>query len=209
MSRSRYWLEILCLFVVTPVLLALPLPLWLIIFAVLIVLSYALHQAWLMELFNKQAMFALLPLSLHKGLIIRLVIFMLVSTLVMLWLNPESLFNAVKQNMPMWLGLSLFYAVFSAYPQEWIYRYFFFARYADLCTDKRLLILVNAALFCWAHLMFFNTLLFVLTFAGSLVFARIYLKSRSLMLISIEHSAYGIWLYTLGMGEMLAFPVPS
>jgi hypothetical protein len=26
------------------------------------------------------------------------------------------------------------------------------------------------------------------------------------MLVSLEHSVYGAWLFTLGLGEMLAFP---
>jgi hypothetical protein len=29
------------------------------------------------------------------------------------------------------------------------------------------------------------------------------------MLTSIEHAIYGNWLFTIGMGEMLAFPMPG
>ena len=103
--------------------------------------------------------------------------------------------------------MSVFYALFSVYPQELIYRYFFFWRYQSLLPTGTFCVL-NALLFSIAHTLFMNSLVIALTFAGGLLFAHTYRKSNSVMVTSIEHAGYGIWLYTLGIGEMLAFPGP-
>jgi hypothetical protein len=55
--------------------------------------------------------------------------------------------------------------------------------------------------------MFFkNTLVLFLTFLGGVLFALTYNKTRSTLLVSIEHAIYGSWLFTVGMGNMLGFP---
>ena len=69
-----------------------------------------------------------------------------------------------------------------------------------------MLILVNAVLFSLAHLFFRNALVMILTFLGGIVFALTYHKTKSTLLVAIEHAIYGCWLYTVGMGEMLGFP---
>ena len=46
----------------------------------------------------------------------------------------------------------------------------------------------------------------VLTFLGGLIFAITYYKTKSTLLVSIEHAIYGCWLFTVGMGDMLGFP---
>jgi membrane protease YdiL (CAAX protease family) len=65
---------------------------------------------------------------------------------------------------------------------------------------------VNAIVFSLAHIFFKNTLVLVLTFIGGLLFAYTFVKTKSTTLVSIEHALYGNWLFTVGMGEMLAFP---
>ena len=91
-------------------------------------------------------------------------------------------------------------------PQEIIYRTFFFERYASLVDNKWLFIFINAILFSLAHLFLKSPLVQIITFIGGLLFAFTYLKTRSTILVSIEHALYGCWLFTVGMGEMLAFP---
>jgi membrane protease YdiL (CAAX protease family) len=68
------------------------------------------------------------------------------------------------------------------------------------------LVFINGVLFSLAHLFFRNTLVSVLTFLGGLLFALTFLKYKSTLLVSIEHALYGNWLFTVGMGQMLAFP---
>ena len=41
---------------------------------------------------------------------------------------------------------------------------------------------------------------------GGLLFAFTYSKTKSTLFVLIEHTLYGCWLYTVGMGEMLGFP---
>ncbi len=137
---------------------------------------------------------------------LRFLIFVIVSLILVTITMPESLFSVVTGNPFLWFGICIFYAVCSVYPQEFLYRVFFYKRYGGLILNQRLLIVFNASLFCFAHLIFLNGLVFLLTFIGGVFFALTYQKSRSLLLTSLEHSAYGLWLFTLGLGEMLAFP---
>ena len=46
----------------------------------------------------------------------------------------------------------------------------------------------------------------ILTFLGGLLFAFTFKKTKSTILVSIEHAIYGSWLFTIGMGAMLGFP---
>jgi membrane protease YdiL (CAAX protease family) len=66
--------------------------------------------------------------------------------------------------------------------------------------------LINAALFSLAHVFFKNALVMLLTFTGGILFALTFRKTKSTLLVSIEHSIYGCWLFTVGMGEILGFP---
>ncbi|MCA9351767.1 CPBP family intramembrane metalloprotease, partial [Patescibacteria group bacterium] len=76
----------------------------------------------------------------------------------------------------------------------------------NLFQSDHQLILVNAILFSLCHLIFRNSLVLVLTFVGGVFFAFTYLDTKSTVLVSIEHAIYGSWLFTVGMGAMLAFP---
>ena len=102
--------------------------------------------------------------------------------------------------------LLFIYSFFSVYPQELIYRTFYFQRYKSLFKSKVLLIFLNAVVFCLAHIFFQNTFVLILTFLGGLLFALTYQKTKSTLLVSIEHAIYGCWLFTVGMGNMLGFP---
>jgi membrane protease YdiL (CAAX protease family) len=123
--------------------------------------------------------------------------------------KPQNLFVVVKKSPALWLGILIFYALLSAYPQEIIYRGFFFKRYESLFNSKWILVGINLIIFPVAHLMFNNTLVLIVTFIGGIFFALSYLKTKSIMLTSIEHAMYGNWIFTIGMGEMLAFPMPN
>lgn len=46
----------------------------------------------------------------------------------------------------------------------------------------------------------------VLTFVGGLLFAFTFQKTKSTLLVTVEHAIYGSWLFTVGMGNMLGFP---
>ncbi|MEP2935238.1 MAG: CPBP family intramembrane glutamic endopeptidase [Gilvibacter sp.] len=141
-----------------------------------------------------------------KRMFLQFIIIALVTTGYVYWMSPSSLF-CVPLNKPLLWGAILgIYTFLSVWPQEIIYRTFFFTRYASLFKSKSLLIFVNAILFSLAHIFFRNTLVMVLTFIGGVLFAITYIKTKSTLMVSIEHALYGNWLFTVGMGEMLAFP---
>ena len=122
------------------------------------------------------------------------------------YVAPEKLFYVPLQKPLLYIFILFVYSFFSVWPQEIIYRIFFMNRYKELFRSESLLVFINAIVFSLAHIFFRNTLVTVLTFLGGLLFAISYLKFKSTTLICIEHAIYGSWLFTVGMGEMLAFP---
>ena len=123
------------------------------------------------------------------------------------WITNSVLFFNVMLNKPLkWLIILFIYSFFSVYPQELIYRTFFFKRYSALFKRERLFIFINAILFSLAHILFKSNLVIFLTFFGGILFAITYKKTESTLLVSIEHAIYGCWLFTVGMGTMLGFP---
>jgi len=128
-------------------------------------------------------------------------------TILFVWLTDKENLFVVMLNKPLlWVVILFVYSLFSVYPQEILYRIFFFQRYQTLFKNDFLLVFVNAFVFSLAHLFFKNTLVLILTFLGGILFALTYKKTKSTLLVSIEHAIYGCWLFTVGMGEMLGFP---
>lgn len=146
----------------------------------------------------------------NKGHLLRIGLmvttFILGSTIYVSWVMPDKLFHVVLGNTGLWLGICVFYTVFSVFPQEFLYRVFFFRRYGDIFPNPWAAVVINGIIFCLAHVMFFNPLVLLLTFCGGVLFAYSYLNTRSFLVVCVEHSLYGLWLYTVGMGAMLAFP---
>ena len=122
--------------------------------------------------------------------------------------NPDALFNVIKVKPTMWISFICIYSFLSVIPQEIIYRSFYFERYKKIFPNKTLFIFSNALVFSLGHIFFNNLLVSVITFIGGLIFAYTYKKTKSMLLVSIEHAIYGCWLYTVGFGEILGFPSP-
>ncbi len=141
-----------------------------------------------------------------KQTFVKLLLIAIITTIYMWLVDKEHLFNVMLYKSKLWLFILFFYSFFSVYPQELIYRTFFFQRYKSLFSNQNLFIFVNAILFSLAHLFFKNTLVIVLTFLGGLLFAITFSRTKSTLLVSIEHAIYGCWLFTVGMGNMLGFP---
>lgn len=130
-----------------------------------------------------------------------------VITIIFVWFtNKENLFVVLINKPKLWLMILFFYTFFSVYPQELIYRTFFFQRYQSLFKNEFLFIIINAIVFSLAHIFFKNSLVLFLTFIGGIIFAYTYKKTKSTVLVSIEHAIYGCWLFTVGMGNILGFP---
>jgi len=141
-----------------------------------------------------------------KRTLVNLLLIAIITTIYMWLMDKEHLFSVMLYKSKLWLFILSFYSFFSVYPQELIYRTFFFQRYNVLFSNQKLFIFVNAVVFSLAHLFFKNTLVIVLTFLGGLLFAITFSRTKSTLLVSVEHAIYGCWLFTVGMGSMLGFP---
>jgi len=93
------------------------------------------------------------------------------------------------------------YPIVSVIPQELIFREFFFYRYSNLVKNDVTLVVLNVALFSFAHLYFQSWIVTAFTLVGGLLFTLTYLKTRSLLVVSIEHSLYGMLVLSTGLSE--------
>lgn len=91
------------------------------------------------------------------------------------------------------------YPLLSALPQELIFRPLFFHRYGSLLPHGNAAIILNAAIFSFAHLMYWSWVVAILTFVGGLVFARGYLR-RGFPTAWLFHAMAGNMLFAVGMG---------
>ena len=141
-------------------------------------------------------------------ILINLVGLIIITTTYLGITNPDALFNVIKAKPTMWIAFICIYSFLSVIPQEIIYLSFYFERYKKIFPNETLFIFSNALVFSLGHIFFNNLLVSGITFIGGLLFAYTYKKTKSMLLVSIEHAIYGCWLYTVGFGEVLGFPIP-
>ncbi|KJD34804.1 abortive infection protein [Tamlana nanhaiensis] len=141
-----------------------------------------------------------------KVTLVKLLVIAMVTTLFVYVTNKELLFQVMVNKPKLWFFILFVYSLFSVYPQELLYRTFFFARYKALISNTNVLIVLNALVFSLGHIFFKNVLVLLLTFIGGLLFAFTFTKTKSTLLVSVEHAIYGCWLFTVGLGAMLGFP---
>lgn len=124
----------------------------------------------------------------------------LVTGALILWATrPDALFALARSEPLFLLVIWSLYPLLSALPQELIFRPLFFHRFGSLFPDMRTAILVNAAIFSFAHLMYWSVIVTVLTFAGGLVFARAYV-GRGFPAAWVLHAVAGNVIFAVGMG---------
>jgi membrane protease YdiL (CAAX protease family) len=120
----------------------------------------------------------------------------------LLWvIKPEALFTLMIQHTKIWLLILVAYPLVSVFPQELIYRSFFFERYRPLFGSGFGMVLISAVLFGFAHLIFHNWVAVVLTMLGACLFGTTYQRTSSLLLVCVEHALYGCAAFTIGYGE--------
>jgi membrane protease YdiL (CAAX protease family) len=144
--------------------------------------------------------------SFWKQTLIKFLVIAAITTLFVYYTNKSFLFHVIINKPLFWIFILLIYTFLSVYPQELIYRTFYFKRYQTFFKNKYVLILSNALIFSLAHVFFGNQLVLALTFLGGILFAMTYYRTQSTLLVSIEHAIYGCWLFSVGMGDMLGFP---
>ncbi|MFK7782125.1 CPBP family intramembrane glutamic endopeptidase [Psychroserpens sp.] len=205
-TTSFKLIEFFIIFILVPVSFAIDYPVWIKMCIGLVGFLYVIFILLRIEK-NKFKITKNLNWNLFfKRILIQLSGIAILTTLYMCFVDPENLFVVLLNKPLLWLMILFVYSFFSVYPQELVYRTFFFQRYQSLFKSEMLFIVINAALFSLGHIFFRNTLVMILTFLGGILFALTYKKTKSTILVSIEHAIYGSWLFTVGMGDMLGFP---
>lgn len=199
MKKQTLWLELLLIFIFPPLL----------FLAGVLPPSALMPVLWILALYAylqlKDTSIKLLAINFSKKeLLFVLKRFALIAsaiTLFVLIYLPETFLIMPKTRPLFWLGLLFLYPIFSAYLQEILFRAFFFKRYEKLFSTNPLhFIVFNALIFSYIHIIFLNWIAIIFTFIGGLLFAHTYLRTRSILLVSIEHALYGNALYTIGLG---------
>lgn len=113
---------------------------------------------------------------------------------------PDKLFAFPATRPVVWSLVMILYPLLLVWPQELIFRSYFFHRYHSIFANPRQMIQMNAISFSLAHLFYNNWVALLLSFLGGYLFAWRYHRSRSLPLVSLEHALWGDFLFTVGLG---------
>lgn len=196
-SKSFLWFELTVLFTLLPLLYLTKIwpfhPILLLVLSLLYVLLY-IEKKPLKKLFTFK------KYSEWKSLLRRFLLVLTLTLIIVFLFIPEKLFSFLIEKPTNWTVIMLLYPLFSALPQEIIYRYFFFKRYEALANERNLLFL-NAFLFGFMHIIFQNAVAVLATLIGGYIFARTYQKSDSLGVVWVEHTLYGWLIFTVGIGS--------
>jgi len=205
-SRLLKGVEILVLFILFPISLALDYPILIKFF--IGIFGYA-YITWILLTVEKIRLKFRKPLpwtAFWKRTVIFFSVIVLLTITYVLLYDSSNLFFVPLKNPWLFVLFFIVYVLLSAWPQEILYRAFFFSRYGALFKNESTMIVVNSVLFSLAHLFFRNALVIAITFVGGILFGLTYLKFKSTTLVTIEHALYGNWLFAVGMGSMLGFP---
>ena len=125
----------------------------------------------------------------------------LVVTVAVFLLDGSRWLDWPRQRPLAWALAMLLYPFLSAWPQEVVYRAWFFHRYAPLLGDGRLLVAANGLAFAALHLVYPNLVAPLLSLPAGLLLAATYRRSGTVGPAWLEHVAYGALVFTLGLGR--------
>jgi membrane protease YdiL (CAAX protease family) len=117
------------------------------------------------------------------------------------FLAPQLLFSLIRRSPLLWALIFLLYPLLSVYPQEFLYRAFFFHRYQPLFGRGLGMLLASTLAFGFVHLIFRNWLSVGLCLIGGFLFSLTYQSSGSLLLACLDHAIFGNFLFTIGLGQ--------
>ncbi len=171
----------------------------------LVVFIYCL--IWLLK--NKKSLNFQFGLRYFKGwklMLIRILVSGIVIFIATWLFIPEYLFYLPKNRIGLWVLIMVFYPLWSAYPQELIFRAYFFERYASLFSNTKIIIALNTILFGYMHFIFGNWVAVVGATIIGFIWAFTYSKNKSLLAVAIEHAIVGNLIYTIGLGQYFYVP---
>lgn len=126
---------------------------------------------------------------------------LLCASAVMLWTAPNSYLSLPRTQPGLFVMVALLYPLLSALPQELVFRPLFFRRYARILPGALWpRIILNAAVFSLAHLMYWSPIVAAMTFSGGLIFAHSYEARRNFPEAVVLHSLSGIIVFAVGLG---------
>lgn len=116
-------------------------------------------------------------------------------------LAPQLLFHFVKTAPGFWAVVMLLYPLLSVYPQELIFRAYFFHRYQPIFGAGWFMLVASALVFGFMHIALGNWISVALSTVGGFLFALTYQQSGSLLLACMEHALFGNFIFTIGLGQ--------
>jgi membrane protease YdiL (CAAX protease family) len=120
----------------------------------------------------------------------------------------DQLFDLPRAHPLIFLAMCIFYPVFSAYGQEVIYRTFLFRRFGSLFNKPWLTVLASGLTFSFLHIVYYDPVSMILTFAGGIYFARVYQQTRSVLFSSVLHGVLGVVVFGVGLGRYFWLDMP-
>ena len=199
-SRNYLISELLGIFVIIPAIIyaLLPLPIIPILWLITFLCIWAVFKD---KTFDRDSLWRASELKKnYKSMLKQFIVVAVVMMALVYFFIPDHLFSLIKEDTLVWMLIMILYPLISVYPQELLYRTFFFHRYKILFNKKWKIITVNALLFGYMHIIFQNWVAVGLTVAGGFLFASIYERTRSTLLVSVAHALYGELIFTVGLG---------
>lgn len=200
-NHSALILECIGIFLVTPALIAWVKPLGYvcaILWGLMAYCGYILNRdhGWSLRADWNRAAFT--P-AVRKRILLCFIPFALFLTIFTLYRVPQLFLSLPATRPELWVSIMLLYPPLSVLPQEIIGRCFFLRRYAPLMREKTLII-VSAAAFGWMHFIMQNWEAVAFSAVGGWLFADTYTRTRSLCAVFWEHTLYGCFIFTIGLG---------
>ncbi|MDE2039304.1 MAG: CPBP family intramembrane metalloprotease [Elusimicrobia bacterium] len=167
----------------------------------LVVLAAALALLWRDPSFDRRSLLRLEAVkSGWRGVLRRFLALAGILCLAFWLLAPAAPFAFARRHPARWLAFALFSPVLPAYPEEFLFRVFFFQRYGGLFKNPRARVAASALTFSLAHLYLANAWAVGLAFLGGLLFASTYERSHSAALTSLEHGLWAAAIFLIGLG---------
>lgn len=197
------WLELVTIFICTPVLLWLlvtELNTWLM--PVLVLVSLICLTLLLLDPSFKR--FRLTNISaFRQHMSTSLFVFIPSSIGILLlfyFISPDVAFSLPLQHTELWVMTLLIYPVVSVLPQEIIFRTFFFHRYKGIIPNKYGRWVISTLCFALAHVVYGNWIAVILSIVAGAFFGYRYMHTRSTPIVIIEHTLWGSLLFSTGAG---------
>ena len=123
---------------------------------------------------------------------------------------PEAFFRFPLERTALWLLVVVLYPVFSALPQELIYRVWLFEAHKPLWVTPALPVLASALFFGWVHIIYAGWFAVIACAAGGVALAWNYHSNRekpgAIWPLVLEHAMYGLAMFTVGLGRYFFLP---